>query len=402
MGVMRYASCVTVQKLTLILWGVALLLLAACSGGGGEPLPTIAAAAGLPTETVTILPPTSDIAATQVAANATPLPTNTRPAPTPTPVDPVVNITDPDDDDVLTMGSTLTVRGLVQKDTEQAVWVTLVSRNGRLLVEAPAEPNEIGWEVTFPIPTQVSGAAYVQAGVRDADGALRDVYQIPVTLVPDTAEEDRFLMMTRPDEDEIAVSGFNVFFDGELLNAADNTLSLSLWLDDCQRRVARQNFVLGSSNRPFSWQGFVIAPRDEAGPACAVASFGEPGTAEWREAQVPITILPIDNRDAKGIRIGNPPPDSELVAGEEIFVNGTALNVAAGELLVSVLMENGRIVSQTPVTTDYWGYWETNILLPPDIEGRGQIIAETGEADTFADGIADIVVLPPPTPTPVP
>lgn len=387
----------------LVLTGALILLLLAACTGGSEPLPTVAPAASLPTATHTRLPATRDIAATRAATGDAQLqPTRTRAMPTATPVNPVVNITDPTDNDVLTMGSTLTVRGLVQKEEEQAVWVTLVSRNGRLLVELPAEPNEIGWQASFPIPIQVSGAAYVQAGVRDADGALRNVYRIPVTLVPDTTDAERFLLMSRPDPDEIAVSGFNLFFEGEIFRPAANTISLSIWVDDCRRRVAGQNFVLGSSNRPFAWSGFVIAPRDESGPACAVASFGEPGTADWREAQAPITILPAADRDAKGIRIAGPRSNSELFAGDEVFVYGTALNVSAGELLVSILMENGRIVSQTPVTTDFWGYWETTIRLPVDVEGRGQIIAETGEGDTFADGIADIIVLPPPTPTPNP
>ena len=384
-----------------VLLGGFLLLATAC-GGSGAALPTVAAAASLNggTATVTILPATLDIAATQAAAVGTPVPTNTRAVPTPTPVDAVVNIVDPDEGDVLTLGSTIEVRGLVQKELEQAVWISLVSRNGRLLVELPAVPNEIGWEAEMYLPEAVSGAAYLQASIREPDGTLRNQYQLPVMLRPNTDTAERYLLLRRPLVAETAVSGFNIFFDGDILRPVNNTLSLSIWVDDCQRRVARENFVLGGSSRPFYWQGFVIVPRDAAGAACAVASFGEPGSPDWREAQVPIEILPTNHPDAKGIRIGNPPPNSEIIAGEEFLVYGTALNVEAGELLVSVLLENGLIVSQTPVTTDFWGYWETSLRLPTDVAGQAQIIAETGEGEDFADGITTISVILPPTPTP--
>ena len=300
------------------------------------------------------------------------------------------------------MGTTIRVFGLVQKELEQRVWVSLVSSNGRLLVEQQAQPNEIGWETEIPIPNKVSGAAWMRAAVRSDDGSLQNMYQHPVTLIPDKETDSRFLQIYRPGVDETAVSGFNLFFDGEIKGAAGNQITISIWGDACQKQVARQSFQLGASSQAFYWQGFVIAPRDVSGPGCAVASFGEPGSENWREASVPINILPTTDRDAKGIRIANPPPNSEIVSGSEMLIYGTALNVADDEILVSILLENGRIVSQTPAHTDYWGYFELNVLIPPDIEGAAQIIAEYGEGDTFADGIGDILVVPPPTPTPTP
>ncbi|MCA9924067.1 MAG: hypothetical protein KC419_03640 [Anaerolineales bacterium] len=381
------------------------VLSAACSGDG-TALPTAASAAQIPSPappTATILPPTLDLTATNMASQSTTLPpTNTRTDPTPTTANAVINITVPDTGAELTMGESLRVFGLVQKNEGENVWVSLKSSNGRLLVEQQAQINEIGWETTIPIPNQVSGAALLQAGIRDEAGILQNLYQQPVRLVPNRDIESRFLILNRPEVDETAVSGFNIFFDGELKGAAGNQVTISLWADKCRTRIARQSFVLGASSQSFYWQGFVIAPRNVAGPACAVASFGEPGDSNWREAVVPINILATDDRDAKGIRISNPRPNTEIEAGTEMFINGTALNVAADEILVSILLENGRIVSQTNVNTDYWGYFELTVLIPFDIVGPAQIIAEYGEGDSFADGIGDIIIVPPPTPTPIP
>ncbi len=378
----------------------------ACSPSAELVLPTAVNLVELPTQvmpatpTATILPPTLDLAATAAANQTTPLPTRTRATVVATAVNAVINITTPDAGSELLMGNLVELFGLVQKEEDQTVWVSLVTANGRLLVEQQASPNEIGWDTTISVPAFVSGAAILQARVLDEAGVVHNLYQHPVTLVPDKEAADRYLLLYRPEVDETAVSGFNVIFDGEIKFPANNTITVSIWADECRTRVASQNYVLGSSSKGFYWQGFVIVPRDVTGSVCAVASFGEPGDANWREAQVPINVLPTDHRDAKGIRIGQPTAGSELVAGEELFIYGAALNAADADVLVSILMENGRIVSQTPTKTDYWGYWEVSVLLPLDIVGPAQIIVEAGENNDFADAVNTVLIVPPPTPTP--
>ncbi|MBK7896464.1 MAG: hypothetical protein IPJ90_16630 [Anaerolineaceae bacterium] len=182
----------------------------------------------------------------------------------------------------------------------------------------------------------------------------------------------------------------------------NRTVTVSIWADECQTRVAQQSFVLGASNRPVYWQGFVVVPQDLVGPACAVASTGEPGTENWREASVPINVLAQTELEARGVTIGNPPPDSEVFAGQELFLYGTAYNVSEGPVSLSILMENGRVVTQSSFTTDYWGYWETAVTLPIDIEGLAEITVSAGEGDTFNESTTIIRVNPAPTPTPGP
>ena len=397
------------QKQRIVLgFGILLFLLAGCVSPD-NPLPTLAPLVVLPSPTPTSLPPTLDIStrapesrvsaagAGTTTAQATPKPTIT-----PTAVNPLINISDPNPNELLTLGNETTVRGLVQREEDQSIVVSLVSSNGRLLAETAATPDDFGWQATFLLPPFVSGAATMRADLLAADGAILSSYDVPVWLALNKEAAGRYLELFRPTFGEKAVSGFNIFFDGEILLPANRTITISIWADECQTRVARQSFVLGASNRAIYWQGFVVVPQDLVGPACAVASTGEPGSENWREASVPIHVLPPTELEARGVTIGNPPPDSEVFAGQELVLYGTALNVSEGPVSVAILMENGRVVSQTSFTTDYWGYWETAVTLPLDIEGLAEITVSAGEGDTFNESTTIIRVNPAPTPTPGP
>ncbi len=398
------------NSLKVLLLGILSSLLLISCGSPDDPLPTLAPLVVLPSPTATSLPPTLDISTrvpesgvpTSGTGGSTTVQSTPKPTITPTPVNPLINISDPNPNTLLNLGNEVTVRGLVQMEPDQSIQVSLVSSNGRLLTEIAAVPNEFGWQTSFILPPYVSGAATVRASLLEADGSVLSSYDVPVWLTLNKETADRYLELFRPTFEETAVGGFNIFFDGEILLPVNRTISLTIWADDCQTRVARQSFVLGASNRPVYWQGFVVVPQDLVGPACAVASTGEPGTETWREASVPINVLPPTQLEARGVTIGNPPPDSEAIAGQELVLYGTALNVSEGPVSVSILMENGRVVSQTSFTTDYWGYWETAVTLPIDVEGLAEITVSAGEGDTFNESTTIIRVNPAPTPTPVP
>jgi len=335
----------------------------------------------------------------------TPTPKETTSSPgssiTPTPVTPTINITTPKVNELIFVGNELTVAGLTEREPEQTVLVSLVTANGRLLAQQPGETADFGWQTRFVVPQNVTGAAKVQAMLLDAGGNILAIHEVPVLLqLGNTEGMDRYLALYRPEINDTAVSGFNIVFDGEVLRPAGNLVTISIWVDDCQNQVAQEGFRLGSSSKPFKWQGFVVVPKDLSGPACAVASFGEPGTENWREAQIPIEILPPDSLEARGVTIAYPPPDSEITAGEEILLYGVAQNVATGPVSVSMLMENGRIVGGGATETDYWGYWELPLILPFDIEGLAEITVAAGEGDTTGETTIQVRVLPAPTPTP--
>ncbi|MBK8905687.1 MAG: hypothetical protein IPM53_31180 [Anaerolineaceae bacterium] len=391
---------------------VLLVLLVIGCGGAEAPLPTLASQMVLPSATPTSLPATMDISTRQPVSGATtpgaevlegtavkPTP---KPTITPTAVDSLINISSPSENAVIVLGSPMTARGLVQRNPGEVVYLSLVSSNGRLLTEQQVDASDFGWQADIVPPPYVSGAAALRADLRTADGVVLSSYEIPVWLALNKDGLDRYLEMFRPQVNEKGVGGFNIFFDGEILLAVNRTITVSIWADDCQRRVAQQSFVLGASNRPVYWQGFVIVPQNLVGPACAVASTGEPGSETWREASVPIDVLAPTELEARGVTIGNPPPDSELIAGQALSLYGTALNVSEGPVSVSILLENGRVISQGSFTTDYWGYWETAITLPLDVEGLAEITVSAGEGDTFNESTTLIRIVPPPTPTPGP
>ena len=386
----------------LILITIGGLLLPSC-GSEPPPLPTVIPVAALPTATPTSLPPTRDLSQSPL----TPLPTvpTATPAPTatPTPVDVWVRIAVPEEGASVVMGSDVLMRGLVQRAADQTVWLSLFSATGRLLAETQARVGENSWEAGFTVPQSVSGSAYLEAAVRNANGEPVSTHRTRIELVLDAATTDRFLVLRQPVVDETAVSGFNILFDGLVLLPANNTITIEIW-ENCEERVAQQSFIMGRSGVSFPWQGFVVVPEDLAGPACAVARAGEPGAENWREAQRFITVLPQDDPEARGVRLGSPTENVNIAAGESLLLYGTALNVREGPVAVSVVLDNGRTIAQAATTTDYWGYWEVTINLPNDLAGSAQITITAGDpdADNDAETTTLITINPAPTPTAVP
>ncbi len=370
---------------------ISIVVLWTLMGCRPEPkqLPTSVPLAAVPTITATSLPPTRDL--NRLPPTMAPTPTfislepaavsSTRALPTATPIDSIVTITDPNAGASLNLGTTVTVRGLAQLPDGYSVVVSLLALDGQLLVEVTAQLNSVGWEAILTVPESVSGAAILEATVRTPAGDVVATDRFSVELVSDTDVADRYLILFNPQANETAVESFLLFFDGEAHQPVNNEIIISVWGENCQTLIARERFSLRGNGY---WQGFVNIPRNPAGPGCAIANFGAPGSPAWREVQQPINILTPEDEGAKGVQIANPPKDSVVNAGQEIFVNGTALNVEVGPVNVSVLLENGRVINQDVLTTDYWGYWEQTITIPVGVSGTAQVVANAGtpgEAD---------------------
>lgn len=294
----------------------------------------------------------------------------------------------------MVLGNDVQLRGLAEVGQNNVISVTLVSLNGRLLSETQAAIQEQIWEASIAIPDLVSGAAILQAKVQGIDGQVFAEQQLPVNLVINAESADRYLTLFHPLQQETAVGGFNLFFDGRVFRPTNSAISISVWTDECQTRIARQSFTLGGSTVPFYWQGFVIVPSEAVGPACAIAHFGEEGTPDYREAVVPINILTPEDEQARGVVIANPPAGSNVRAGRELLLYGTALNTSEEPVSVSILMENGRIISQETAPADFWGYWEFSVTLPPDVFGPAKLTV------TANDASAEILINVDPAPTP--
>lgn len=381
------------KKNAVLVLFLLIVILTACNSPNPAPLPTTVPVAELPTVTATSLPPTTDLTAVSTPI-PTAIPATRPPTATTIPITPFVGITSPKEGDDIVLGSDIIIRGLTEIDENSVISVTLTSLNGHLLAQSQAAIQDQIWEAGLTIPNTASGAAFLQTIIQDATGSVAAEHRIPVNLVIDAANADRYLALYHPLQGETAVGGFNLFFDGMVYRPTNSTVSISVWVDDCQTRLARQTFTLGNSTVAFYWQGFVIVPNDSVGPACAIAYFGEEGSDDYREAIIPINILPEDDAQAKGVVIANPPAGSNVTAGRELLLYGTALNASEDEVSVDILMENGRIISQSSAPADFWGYWEFSLTLPPDVFGPAKVTV------TANDASAEILINVDPAPTP--
>ncbi|MEM7116243.1 MAG: hypothetical protein AAF614_27650 [Chloroflexota bacterium] len=380
------------------------------------PLPTQAATAAIPTNEpatpiATTLPPTLDfseleptslppteVAPTAAAAHEEEPAANT---PTPEPLGPAtIKITDPTDELTVPMSTTLTIRGLASLSAGQGISVTLAAMNGRVLTATTAIVEDSFWQANLRVPEFVSGSASLTAVITDDSETIYASETLPVTITLDKTASDRYLEILRPQEEAIVAGGFNLFADGNAERPVGGQISMSVWADDCQRQVSSQGYELRGSGY---WQAFLVLPPDAVGPACAIIWFGTPGEETWREHQTPITLLAADDAEAKGVVIGFPPPDSLVTAGQDLFLHGTAQNAQLAPVRVSILLENGRIISESDIQTDFWGYWQQTIFLPIDVVGPAQITVTVGESGDsfFAQSTTNITIEEAP-PTPVP
>lgn len=290
---------------------------------------------------------------------------------------PGVNITSPVEGSQIELGSEIIVSGLVQIGADQTFSVTLITATGRRLAQALPQVNDFNsWQATLAVPHSVSGAAEIRANLFEKDGAVATGDVLPVMLQVDPENAGNYLILDRPLQAEEAVAGYNIFFDGLAQRPIDNLVTISLWNETCQNRVARQSFRLRGSGY---WQGFVVVPAGASGQLCAVAHFGDPGEETWREAQVLIDVLDPNDERAVNVVIGNPPPESVLTPGKTLLLYGTAYNAPDRQVLISILLENGRLLTEGVAAADIFGYWELALFIPADAAGPAQIEASLGE-----------------------
>jgi hypothetical protein len=382
-----------VHRIAFVITFALIVALTACQDASELPTlaPTLEPLSDRPTKTP--LPPTATLTPAAPTATLTPSATPVVLTPQPTALDgPGVNITSPTDESEILLGSEIVVSGLVQSGLEHDFLITLSSATGHVLAEARPVVNELNsWQATLKIPHSISGRAEFNARLIGADGLIVASDVLPVMLEVDPDGTDRYLILERPDQAEEAVAGYNIFFDGLAQQPVDSLVTISLWNEACQNRVARQSFRLRGSGY---WQGFVIVPVEASGRLCAMAHFGEPGNESWREAQVEIDILPPGDEQAMSIMVGNPPPESKLVPGQSLLLYGTAYNATGREILVSILLENGRLLTEGVTEADIYGYWEMELFIPASATGPAQIEASFGErsSDEFAQSTVSVLL----------
>jgi len=349
------------------------------------PAAQVPAAEAPPTQLPTSTPvPTS----TSTPIVDTPTPTQT-PTPTVTPVIPRieetpfaqsgVNITSPRENAEIVQGHEAFVGGFVQLGPSETLSVILVSATGQTLAVADVDLHQFSnWEGTLDFPVSYSGSAWVVARVLDSDAGIIAQDSQAVALARNPEVEDRYLDLYRPEVGKAVVAGYNMFFDGWVHNPVNNLIAISLWSDNCQVQKAVQSFRLRGSGY---WQGFLVIPSDVSGPACAIAHFGEEGEEDRREVQIEVDVLQPSADDAVGVLVGNPPPDSVVEPGSTLLLYGTSYNAPDGEVRITILSEDGRLVTEGITSADIFGYWELSLFIPVEAGGVTEIAAEIGDKD---------------------
>ena len=144
-------------------------------------------------------------------------------------------------------------------------------------------------------------------------------------------------------------------------------------------------------NGSGAWEGFVQVPVNVTDDeVCAVAYFGEEGSAERREFQwmVPVQAY-VDKQPS--VAIGGPAADSEIEAGVTLSIYGTAAHAPNDEVRVTLTSADGSVVATDTATVDPFGYWETDILVPVSASGELQLKAAVG-ADGADEAVETIFV----------
>ncbi len=366
----RLTTCLV--TFLLALW---LLLGTACrpaTPGAPElaaPLPTLRPTA--------VLDPTA-VPAAPTPTIAAPVPPAATAAPTPTPQPTVVpEIELAVGNFSAVSGRDLTLTGRVRLGLEHRMEVSVFSLDGRLLAAVPVTPGAFNsWQATVALPVDFAGQGTVRVVIFDGENAELARVDGGLVVTPDT-DLDRYLEVYRPsiDTPAVAVGGYYLFFDGYALRPTGFRVAIDILDDGCRRRANRQGYGMRGSGY---WQAFIVVPDDVEGETCALVSFGEGDTADRREVILKLDVLSLSNKEAARIVIGSPTPNSAIGAGKTLALRGIATNAPQNEVLLTLLLADGRIAATETAEVNRYGYWEASMLIPVELRGEALLRATIG------------------------
>lgn len=332
-----------------------------------------ATATALPTETSTALP---TLLATTVAteqATETALSTATpQPTAPPTATKPILvfanndfTIDTPIADGHTTIGRPLTVAG--QLGDADSVRISLTVGNITLVEQEAIVNLDAGtWTAVLDVPQNVSGPAWLSA-VTDTASSGISLYLDPDDSYEPAADEP-VIRPFRPNYAQTAVSGYPLYFAGEVTNPIDNQLTLGLLVGGrCANFAAQQPITLsdGISSTSLSWHGLIILPRGLAGQqACAVAYTGTFGEGNWRGVILPLNLYGPDDERIERIQLESATGLAFLV-GETGRIAGTAVNATALHVAIKDPANDTVLVEGETAVADF-GFWEISLPIPTE------------------------------------
>lgn len=270
----------------------------------------------------------------------------------------LLTLTYPVENGQVVIGEMLEVRGYAAPGASP-VEVALVAGENTLASTTTSVDDATGdWAATLTVPPNVIGRARVTA----TTSSERDTSSVQIVEIrPEPPQPtETTIRLQRPFLGETAVAGYPVYFEGEVTNPINNSVTIGVLIDDCTRFGARQSFEVPGG----TWNGNVILPREIAGEeACAFAFTGTYGEGDWREMQTPLPILAPDDPQAN--RISLEQFNLEFTAGQSARIAGMAVDAPEVRVLVRSGADDSVLVEGTAPVEQY-GFWEMQLPIPAD------------------------------------
>jgi hypothetical protein len=311
------------------------------------------------------------------------------PTATATAVNAPLVIDEPVEDREVVVGRELVVSGRAQAGMTDSLVLRLQVAARNLVTDTVSVTTAGAWEVAVMIPPQITGPA--QLSVQTQDGEETATVALEILPDPDTPG----ISLKRPAEEDVAVAGYGLFFEGRVREPIDRTVTIGLLTNDCTSLDASQSFAVTGG----VWFGFLVLPPDFTGPACAVAYTGEEmpislAEGEWRAAWRPITVLSSANEQAASITLGHP-AGTTFKAGQTARLFGVAVNAPNNEVRVTVILDEGQnVLAEGIAPVDAFGFWEIELPLPAGDTGPAAVTVSMGSGNSYIEYRATTVINP--------
>lgn len=290
----------------------------------------------------------------------------------------LLTVTYPVHNGQVVIGEEVPIAGYAALDSTEPLSVTLAA-GSNMLIETTVSPDPVtgDWETTLLVPINVAGRGLISATM----GTQTDSVSVYIDDVQGLQMQgDSQIRFLRPHDGETAVSGYPVFFEGEVASAINDSVTVGVLIDNCTTWAARQSFMVAGSGQ---WTGTVILPEFiEDEQACASVYTGEYGE-NWLETQRPLPVYAPDDERANRLYLTTQPHQLEFPAGGIGKIEGIAVD--APEVQVSIVNNDDRsLIVEGIAPVGEFGAWEIELPIPedaPDLVGLEIVLLDDPPQD---------------------
>ena len=251
------------------------------------------------------------------------------------------------------------------------------------LAVGQASPADGNWSLTIDVPSPYNGSARLLV-INDSESVTVPLEIFTIAAMP-TAAGEPAVQLYRPIVGETAVSGYPLYFEGQVRNPVENTITIGLLVDGCSRFAAQQSFTVtpAAADRDTGWTGVLILPQAiEGDDSCAIAYTGKMGEGAWAATAMSVPVLAEDDPNANRISL-EAGFNMVLKAGRTERIAGTAVNAEEVTVTLSRSDDNAIIAEGTATVGDF-GFWELSLSIPSDAPDFVQVAVVISSDDSEA------------------